>query len=159
MKIKVKIKSRNWLAVHSHGKVSAGAMKDHKKYNNKNFCRQKEQEDTGDSMSNDKTEFDTQKDPKPNDSKPIWKLVVEDMNARDNVGLKKYGTKLQAFNGRDSLQDAYEECLDLCVYLRQHQEERKVIVEFLKKISKTLPVSSEDFSYEAFTILDRLGES
>ena len=25
---------------------------------------------------------------------------------------------LQAFNGRDSLKDAYEEALDLCVYLR-----------------------------------------
>lgn len=66
-----------------------------------------------------------QPDPKPNDSVPIWDLVIKDMQARDNVGRKYYGTPLQANNGRDALQDAYEEALDLAVYLRQAIEERK----------------------------------
>lgn len=63
--------------------------------------------------------------PKPNSSTPIWELVVADMVARDHVGRARYGTPLQAFNGRDALVDAYQEALDLCVYLRQAIEERQ----------------------------------
>lgn len=63
--------------------------------------------------------------PIPNDSKPIWELVIADMQARDHVGRARYGTPLQAHNGRDMLRDAYEEALDLAVYLRGVMEERK----------------------------------
>ena len=57
--------------------------------------------------------------PKPNDGVPIWELVVQDMKARDLLGRARYGTPLQAHNGRHALQDAYEEILDAAVYLRQ----------------------------------------
>ncbi len=66
-----------------------------------------------------------QPDPIQNEGQPIWHLVIVDMVARDALGRKRYGTQLQAFNGRDALQDAYEEALDLAVYLRQAIEERK----------------------------------
>ncbi|HEY1190999.1 MAG TPA: hypothetical protein VGE74_25425 [Gemmata sp.] len=62
--------------------------------------------------------------PVPNDSRPIWALVIEDMKARDRIGRERYGTPLQANNGRDALRDAYEEALDLAVYLRTAIEER-----------------------------------
>lgn len=62
--------------------------------------------------------------PKPNDLRPVWELVVEDMKARDDIGRERYGTPLQAFNGRDPLVDAYQEALDLVVYLRQAIYER-----------------------------------
>ena len=62
--------------------------------------------------------------PVPNDGRPIWELVVEDMRARDREGRARYGTPLQAHNGRDALVDAYQEALDLCVYLRQVIAER-----------------------------------
>jgi hypothetical protein len=39
-------------------------------------------------------------------------------------GIETYGTPLQAHNGRDALWDAYEEALDLAIYLRQVIEER-----------------------------------
>lgn len=40
MKIKIgKIKSRNYLAIHAHNKVSAGPMLDEKKQKNKTLCR------------------------------------------------------------------------------------------------------------------------
>jgi hypothetical protein len=55
---------------------------------------------------------------------PIWELVVADMQERDRVGRERYGTPLQAHNGRDALVDAYQEALDLVVYLRQAIEER-----------------------------------
>jgi hypothetical protein len=54
---------------------------------------------------------------------PVWQLVIEDMEARDDFGLEKYGTKLMTGNGRNALMDAYHEALDLCVYLRQAIEE------------------------------------
>ncbi len=64
-------------------------------------------------------------DPIPNDQPAVWELVIEDMKARDVMGRTKYGTPLQPFNGRDSLVDAYQEVLDLAVYLRQKIEENK----------------------------------
>lgn len=62
--------------------------------------------------------------PVANKSTPIWELVIADMRERDNVGRSRYGTPLQANNGRDALVDAYQEALDLAVYLRQAIEER-----------------------------------
>lgn len=66
----------------------------------------------------------TQPDPTPDDSRPVWELVIEDMRARDQTGRERYGVPLQAGNGRDALRDAYEEALDLAVYLRQAIAER-----------------------------------
>lgn len=62
--------------------------------------------------------------PQSNNRKPSWDLVKEDMDERDKIGRERYGTPLQAFNGRDALVDAYQECLDQCVYLRTEIEER-----------------------------------
>lgn len=64
-------------------------------------------------------------DPIKTEERPVWELVIEDMKQRDNEGRKKYGTPLQASNGRDALVDAYQEVLDLAVYLRQEIERRK----------------------------------
>lgn len=59
-----------------------------------------------------------------NDSTPIVKLLIEDVLDRDRIGRAKYGTSLQAGNGRDPLVDAYQEALDLAFYLRQAIAER-----------------------------------
>lgn len=61
------------------------------------------------------------KEPAPiqNEKPFVQNLVIEDIEARKAYGLKKYGTLLQPFNGRDALMDCYQECLDLVVYLRQ----------------------------------------
>lgn len=56
----------------------------------------------------------------------VWDLVIADMRQRDAIGRDKYGTRLQVFNGRDALVDAYQEALDLAVYLRQAIYEREV---------------------------------
>lgn len=54
------------------------------------------------------------------DDKPfVWDLVIQDMRERDQMGVQKYHMHLQPFNGRDALIDAYQEALDLVVYLRQ----------------------------------------
>lgn len=56
--------------------------------------------------------------PIKNKQPEVWNIVKEDMEKRNSFGKRKYGTPLQPFNGRDALRDAYEEALDLCVYLR-----------------------------------------
>lgn len=72
--------------------------------------------------------------PVANDNPPTWELVIADIEsghlrapqviadarARDAIGRARYGTPLQAGNGRDSLRDAYEESMDLVVYLKNH---------------------------------------
>lgn len=50
---------------------------------------------------------------------PTAELVLADMRERDRIGRERYGTPLQANNGRNALVDAYQEALDLAVYLRQ----------------------------------------
>lgn len=48
----------------------------------------------------------------------IQDLVIQDIEERKQLGIKKYGTLLQSGNGRDMLLDAYQEALDLVIYLR-----------------------------------------
>ena len=51
-------------------------------------------------------------------------LVATHIADRKQYGLEKYGTILQAHNGRDALTDIMEEALDLVVYIRQWLEEQ-----------------------------------
>ena len=71
----------------------------------------------------------SKEEPQPviNDLPAVWSLIIDDMYMRDEVGLSKYGTHLQPFNGRDVLIDAYQEALDLVVYLRQAIYERDLV--------------------------------
>ena len=62
--------------------------------------------------------------PTVNDRTDVQSLVIQDIERRREIGIERYGTALQAFNGRDALVDAYEEAIDLCMYLRQMIEER-----------------------------------
>lgn len=55
----------------------------------------------------------------------VHDLVAADLEHRKQLGVTKYGTPLQAHNGRDMLRDAYEESLDLACYLRGLIEERR----------------------------------
>lgn len=49
----------------------------------------------------------------------IIELVKQDLIDRAEMGKEKYGEKLKPFNKRNALVDAYQEALDLCMYLRQ----------------------------------------
>lgn len=61
--------------------------------------------------------------PIPNNRPAVWDLVLSDMQERDQMGTEKYGTRLQPHNGRNFMVDAYQESLDLAVYLRGRIEE------------------------------------
>ena len=56
----------------------------------------------------------------------VWQLVIEDMKARREFGIAKYGVPVQVENGRDHLTDALQESLDLVVYLRAAIEKRNM---------------------------------
>jgi hypothetical protein len=57
--------------------------------------------------------------PKVNNHPCVQDMVIADIEERKKVGIQRYGTVLQPFNGRSALWDAYQEALDLCQYLRQ----------------------------------------
>lgn len=69
-----------------------------------------------------------------NTSPEVWPLVFgstalaipdwlrADMRERHELGVKKYGTPLRVWNGRDPVVDAYQEALDLVVYATQALE-------------------------------------
>lgn len=111
--------------------------------------------------SNNKSVVVPQKDPKTNDNEYMWDLVIKDINERDHNGERKYGTRLQSFNGRDASIDAYQEVLDLVVYFKQLTEEKKIIVDLLRKVAKVNPSNLDqvsDLSFDAHTLLNQLGE-
>lgn len=56
---------------------------------------------------------------RPAGGRSIWDMVIEDMRGRDEFGAAKYGGPLVANDGRRSLVDAYQEALDLAVYLKK----------------------------------------
>lgn len=45
--------------------------------------------------------------------------VTDDLVARAKMGIRKYGTPLRAHNGRDALNDLYQELLDAVMYIKQ----------------------------------------
>lgn len=94
---------------------------------------------------------DSQPMPTPNDGPDIQSLVISDLEARRELGIHRYGTALQADNGRDPVRDAYEEAMDLTVYLRQVLTEHATIGELRARVAEleALLVQAEDYAREA----------
>lgn len=87
-------------------------------------------------MSAERDEATDQPMPEPNDRAFIQDLVIADIEDRKEFGIKKYGTALQSGNGRSMLQDAYEEALDLAIYLRGMKDEDHHIELDLQRVRK-----------------------
>jgi len=62
--------------------------------------------------------------PIPNDEIGSHDVAIKMLQERKELGLKRYGSLLQPNNGRDNLQDAIEELIDLLVYLVTEKRER-----------------------------------
>lgn len=67
--------------------------------------------------------------PVVNDHPDIQSQVIADIEARREVGIERYGTALQPFNGRNALRDLYEELLDAATYIKQCIVEQDQTVE------------------------------
>jgi len=96
-----------------------------------------------------------QKLPVENNLPIIADQVIEDIIARKAVGLERYGTYLQPFNQRNSARDAFEEAVDLSLYLKQMMIERKELIKFLHKVACA---TEQDLEVEAIMLLEKLGE-
>lgn len=58
--------------------------------------------------------------PDPTPGKEVVGIhVIKDMEERMKLGFIRYGTYLQTHNGRDALQDLYEELIDATMYIKQ----------------------------------------
>lgn len=62
-------------------------------------------------------------EPAVRETREVIEMVISDARERDRVGRERYGVPLTPRNGRDSIVDAYQEALDLVVYLRNEMEE------------------------------------
>lgn len=97
--------------------------------------------------------------PTVNEETFIQDRVVSDIEARKAVGIQRYGTALQPFNGRDAIQDAYEEAMDLTVYLKQVLVERQAaasavtLLEGFVRGSQTLDANAQRGLMEAIGLL------
>ncbi len=77
--------------------------------------------------------------PAHNDRAAVWDLVKADIDSRDNLGRLRYGTRLQPFNGRDTVRDTYEEALDKLVYLRSLLVETQELRADLNSLAEANP--------------------
>lgn len=62
--------------------------------------------------------------PQKNTHPHVADELIKDILQRKAKGMETYGTPLQPFNGRDGLQDLFEELLDAVQYLKQVIMER-----------------------------------
>ncbi len=63
----------------------------------------------------------------------VLNAVMFDLQARSDFGMSKYGKRLMSHNGRNSLLDAYQEALDLVMYLKQRLLEEETCPSRLSK--------------------------
>lgn len=55
----------------------------------------------------------------------VQDALIADIRERRDIGIQRYGSALMTHNGRDAIQDALEEAVDLAVYLKQVQMETR----------------------------------
>ena len=91
----------------------------------------------------EKADYTHQPKPVPNDQPANWDSVIADIHARDEMGARKYGTRLQAVNGRNYATDAYEEALDLVVYLKGLQVEHARMTDQIAQLTRERDESRE----------------
>jgi hypothetical protein len=81
----------------------------------------------------------TMQQPSPSGSgEDVAAIVCADIEARVAKGEQTYGQRLQTNNGRDAMIDAYQEALDLAIYLRQHISQLTTALDQLEKAKKAL---------------------
>lgn len=87
-------------------------------------------------------------------------LLIDDIEARRQVGIERYGQGHRPFNGRDTLQDLYEEQLDLLVYLRSikrmAESSRHELIEVVSTTLSGDPDDRATYYATATAVVDRL---
>lgn len=105
------------------------------------------------------SDLDEQRPPTPTGGPAVHDLVLADLLHRSGseslaqvirerraLGLRRYGTVLQAGNGRDAVRDAVDEVADLVCYLRQVVAERRAGVD------RRAAIHAADLYWRALTL-------
>jgi len=71
-------------------------------------------------------------------SDAVFPGLIADIEARDELGRATYGKELRTFDGRDSFLDAYEEALDMAVYLSKARMEHKALLAWAQDARRKL---------------------
>ena len=66
--------------------------------------------------------------PQRNDAEDVQSALIREIEGRRQLGIQRYGTALQPFNGRDSLRDLLDELLDGATYALQVKIERDALL-------------------------------
>ena len=72
-------------------------------------------------------------------------VVLADIRERAETGKRKYGTYLETNNGRNPLWDAYQEAIDLVMYLRQ------ALLEQERHLTQRAPDAGESAASQALS--------
>lgn len=72
--------------------------------------------------------------PTPNDQPCAQDELIDLIRRRKQLGIERYGVGLQVDNGRDVVQDALEEALDLSIYLMSVSITRNLVAKVLKHV-------------------------
>lgn len=62
---------------------------------------------------------------KSSEESTVFTELISDLVKRERQGWRSYKRPMRPFNGRDALQESYEEALDLAAYLKQLLMERQ----------------------------------
>jgi hypothetical protein len=92
---------------------------------------------------------------------PVYLDVIKDISERVRVGIERYGEPLKPNNGREALVDAYQEAIDLVMYLRQRVTEEEQGLSYTKQLQNDVLNYSNRIRElnEKVLHLERLGES
>lgn len=77
-------------------------------------------------------------EPVHNSNPAVWDKIIELIKQRDQMGLNKYGTRLQPFNERYSIVDLFQELMDGIAYCYQLMYELEYIWETITTIRSIL---------------------
>lgn len=103
-----------------------------------------------------KTEATDQPMPAVNDEPFIHDRVAADIAARGELGRQRYGTKLQPWNGRRSLQDAYEELLDGACYVLQAKTEVDAVIAAWCALTQEGRDRVDEIAPDLYDVLEKL---
>jgi hypothetical protein len=86
----------------------------------------------------------------------VLRQAAGDVAARGELGRQRYGTKLQPWNGRRSLQDAYEELLDGACYVLQAKTEVDAVIAAWCELTEDERQAVDDEAPDLVRALDKL---
>jgi hypothetical protein len=68
----------------------------------------------------------------------VQDALIAQIEERKQLGIERYGRPLETHNGRDAVQDAVEEAIDLAVYLKQVELEMRDVRAERDQLATTL---------------------